>query len=322
MEYDFKVVHRVGLVNMDADGLSCNPIPSQADAIGATWHVENGEDLLPGWHCFAFLCLLAMHGDTTGEATVATVDADGGEESRGAKDIFDDEDVMLYLKAGETKAIWSCKEKYQVLQRAKRFVWERTHLQRLWLDGTKKVVPTPDDRVKLIKHAHEDLGHFGVRRTYSLLQIHYWWRGMQLQVQALVAQCVVCDCVRPLMLQCHSCNIANHGIGWSLDFAGPLPMTPRHNKYVLVMIEHFSKWIELVALLDKFSEGAAYSFLDCVLSHFGAPAEVLTDQGREFLGEFQTLCWQAMIDHRTTLRDHPEADGLAERMVQTVKRGL
>jgi hypothetical protein len=60
--------------------------------------------------------------------------------------------------------------------------------------------------------------------------------------------------------------------------------------YVLVMIEHFSKWIELVALPDKFSEGAAYSFLDRVLSRFGAPTEVLTDQGREFLGEFQTLC--------------------------------
>jgi hypothetical protein len=88
------------------------------------------------------------------------------------------------------------------------------------------------------------------------------------------------------------------------------------------MIEHFSKWIELVALPDKFSEEATYSFLDRVLSRFGAPAEVLMDQGREFLGEFQTLCEQAMIDHRTTSRDHPEADGLAKYMVQTVKRGL
>jgi hypothetical protein len=98
--------------------------------------------------------------------------------------------------------------------------------------------------------------------------------------------------------------------------------SPRHNKYVLVMIEHFSKWIELVALPNKFNKGAAYSFLDCVLSRFGAPAEVLTDQEREFLGEFHTLCEQAMIDHRTTSRDHPEANGLAECMVQTVKRGL
>jgi hypothetical protein len=32
------------------------------------------------------------------------------------------------------------------------------------------------------------------------------------------------------------------------------------------MIEYFSKWIELVALPDKFSEGATYSFLDQYLN--------------------------------------------------------
>jgi hypothetical protein len=187
MEYDFKVVHRAGLVNMDADGLSRNPVPSQVDATNARWHVEEGEDSLPGWHCSAFLCLLVMNGDTTGEATVATVDADDGEESGGATDIFEDVDVMKYLKDGEVKVMWSTKERDRVLQRTKRFVWKRTHLLRLWPDGTKKVVPAPEERVKLIKHAHEDLGYFGVRRTYSLLQIHYWWWGMQQQVQAMVA---------------------------------------------------------------------------------------------------------------------------------------
>jgi hypothetical protein len=149
---------------------------------------------------------------------------------------------------------------------------------------------------------------------------------MQLQVQALVARYVVCDRVQASfntpMPQLQPLPIMGLGYKWSLDFVRPLPMTPRHNKYVLVMIEHFSKWIELVALPDKFNEGAAYSFLDCILSRFGAPAKVFTDQRREFLGEFQTLCEQAMIDHRTTSRDHPEADGLAECMVQTVKRGL
>jgi hypothetical protein len=131
MEYDFKVVHRAGLVNMDADGLSRNPIPSQADATGARWHVEEGKDSLPGWHYSTFLCLLAMNRDTTGEATVATIDADDGEESGGAKDIFEDVDVMKYLKNGEVKVTWSTKKKDRVLQRAKRFVWERTHLLRL-----------------------------------------------------------------------------------------------------------------------------------------------------------------------------------------------
>ncbi len=59
-----------------------------------------------------------------------------------------------------------------------------------------------------------------------------------------------------------------------------------------------------------------------MLSHFGAPAEVLTNQGTEFQVEFHVLCDKALIDHRTTSRDHPEADGLAKRVVQTVKRAL
>jgi hypothetical protein len=112
------------------------------------------------------------------------------------------------------------------------------------------------------------------------------------------------------------------GYCWSLDFARPLPLTVRHNRYVLVMVEHFFKWIELVPSPDKSSKGVAYAFLDRVFSHFGAPAEVLTNQGIEFQGEFQVLCDKALIDHQTPFRDHPEVDGLAERVVQTVKRTL
>jgi hypothetical protein len=112
------------------------------------------------------------------------------------------------------------------------------------------------------------------------------------------------------------------GYRWSLDLAGPLPLTVRHNKYVLVMVEHFSKWIELVPSPDKSRKGVAYAFLDRVLSHFGAPAEVLTNQGTKFQGEFQVLCDKALINHQTTSQDHPEAHGLTKRVVQTVKRAL
>ena len=59
-----------------------------------------------------------------------------------------------------------------------------------------------------------------------------------------------------------------------------------------------------------------------MLARFGAPAELLTDQGRKFLGAFEELCTKALIDHRTISRNHPEADGLAERVVQTTKHGL
>ena len=80
--------------------------------------------------------------------------------------------------------------------------------------------------------------------------------------------------------------------------------------------------IELVAFSQISLELAAVAFLDHILTRFGAPAEVLTDQGREFLGAFEELCMQALINHRTTSRDYHEVDGLAERVVHTVKREL
>ena len=91
---------------------------------------------------------------------------------------------------------------------------------------------------------------------------------------------------------------------------------------MLVMVEHFRKWIELVVLSQNFAELGAATFLDHVLARFGASAEVLADQRRELLDVFEEFCTKALIDHRITSRNHLEADGLAERVVQTTKCGL
>jgi hypothetical protein len=116
---------------------------------------------------------------------------------------------------------------------------------------------------------------------------------MDQQVAAYVGRCEVCDRVRSsfsiLSPQLQPLSIMGLGYRWSLDFAGPLVAIPRGAKYVLVMVEHFSKWIEFVALRQNSAELAATAFLDCVLARFGAPAEVLTDQGREFISVFKEL---------------------------------
>jgi hypothetical protein len=84
---------------------------------------------------------------------------------------------------------------------------------------------------------------------------------MYAQVRNVIARCEQCDRMRtsfsfqqftffPLPIQ---------GIFycWSCDLAGELPQTSRGNVYIMIMIEHFSKWVELVALLDKSSHSTS-----------------------------------------------------------------
>ena len=71
---------------------------------------------------------------------------------------------------------------------------------------------------------------------------------------------------------------------WGIDFAGPLPESDRGNKYVLVCIEHCTKWVELIPLPSKSSSHVATAFLENILARYGVPGEVITDQGTEFQG--------------------------------------
>ena len=87
---------------------------------------------------------------------------------------------------------------------------------------------------------------------------------------------------------------------------------------MLVYFEQFIKWMELLLLPSKSSKYLARTLLEGVLSRYGAPGEGLTDEGREFHSKFQTILARHEITHRLSLREHPQSDGFAERMVQTM----
>jgi hypothetical protein len=104
-----------------------------------------------------------------------------------------------------------------------------------------------------------------------------------------------------------------------LDFVEP--STGFHPVTWERVIEHFSKWVKLIVLLDK-SHKTNHVFLQQVLNRFGACVECLINQGSEFRGKFQDLLDHAFIDHHQTSRDHPQANGLVKKMVKTCKKGL
>ena len=87
---------------------------------------------------------------------------------------------------------------------------------------------------------------------------------------------------------------------WSFDFAGSFVPTLCGPKYVLLMMEYFSVWIELIALPHNSTKLIDATFIDCGLACFGAHANVLTDQGRNFFGAFEQLYTKTLIDLYTT----------------------
>ena len=58
-EYDFEVVHHVGITNMNIDGLSRNQSPLDDDLTGARWHRDYDREAVPGWHATVYLILFS-----------------------------------------------------------------------------------------------------------------------------------------------------------------------------------------------------------------------------------------------------------------------
>jgi hypothetical protein len=97
-------------------------------------------------------------------------DVDMKSKGKGALDIYDDALIIAYLQACESPIGLTPKEKDRVVHRAKWFKWEGNSLLWMWANGQVMVVPYPEQHESLVRHVHEELGHFGNRQTYSLLQ--------------------------------------------------------------------------------------------------------------------------------------------------------
>ena len=87
-------------------------------------------------------------------------------------------------------------------------------------------------------------------------------------------------------------------------------------------IDHFSKWVE-VKEVKGHDANTTREFLEReVLGRGFVPKTVLTDNGTEWQGEFKLLCEQNGIKHDHSGVYWPQGNGLVERFIQTLKRGL
>ena len=90
----------------------------------------------------------------------------------------------------------------------------------------------------------------------------------------------------------------------------------------LVIVDAHSKWLD-VHIMPNITSARTIEKLRIVFATHGLPRKVVTDNGPSFTSEeFQSFMSANGITHITTAPYHPSSNGLAERAVQTFKRGL
>lgn len=105
----------------------------------------------------------------------------------------------------------------------------------------------------------------------------------------------------------------------ALDLMGPFPESSTGNKYVLVVVDSFSKWMEAYPLPNIEAKTVAERFVLEFVARFGVPYRIKTDRGRQFECElFSELCTLLEVDRKTSTPFHPQGNSRVERMVKVV----
>ena len=199
--------------------------------------------------------------------------------------------------------------------RAKRTELSVYHGCILW--GARVVVPH-QGRKAVLQELHE--GHPGMTRAKGLARMFVWWPGLETDIEQSVHECAACQQQQPdppsAPLQPWKWP-SRPWVRLHMDFAGPF-----QGKMILIVIDSHSKWIEAFPTSSATSS-TVIQLSRTLFSQFGLPEVLVTDNGSCFVSEeFETFLLNNGIKHITSAPYHPATNGLAERAVQIVKKGL
>ncbi|KMQ82607.1 integrase core domain protein, partial [Lasius niger] len=108
-----------------------------------------------------------------------------------------------------------------------------------------------------------------------------------------------------------------------MDILGPLPLTASGNKYLLVIVDCFTKWVEAFPVKNIRAKTVAEIFISQFVSRHGVPMEIQTNQGKNFESQlFSKLMRLLGIRKTRTTALHPQSDGQVERQHQTITNYL
>ena len=190
------------------------------------------------------------------------------------------------------------------------------------------VVPSSlRNEVLRLCHDVASAAHQGIDRTKERVKSSFYWYRMSSDIKKYVTGCSVCNKNKPAHRKNKFPLVQNHaGLPMEkvhIDFIGPLPESLSGNQHILVIVDQFTKWLEVIPLPSQKAEVTAQAVVDHFFARFGAAAQIVSDQGTNFESSlFKQVCKLLGIHKSRTTAWRPSANGQVERHNLTIKNAI
>lgn len=170
-------------------------------------------------------------------------------------------------------------------------------------------------------------GHFGVNKTLEKIRKRFYWATCKQDIENWCSSCKIYAAKRgPSGKGKSPLQIFNVGIPLErvqMDVLGSLPPTFSGNRYLLVIVDCFTKWVEAFPLKNIRTKSVAEIFVSQFISRHGVPSEIHTDQGKNFESKLFSELTELLGIKKTRITPfHPQSDGQVERQHQTISNYL
>ena len=226
---------------------------------------------------------------------------------------------------GDTIALSSKFKKFKLINNV---LYVYRQITRAGITDEYLVPYIPDNMMKeafTVIHAATTAGHNDLERTLRRFRKNFYNQAEAAVINKYVKACEVCLRAKksPKQVPIQRYPIPHRPMQTvSMDILGPLPITARDNKFILVIRDYTTRYSVMIPLETKDSD-AVIGGLRTFISNYGSSEVLLSDNAAEFKSEqMKAFCKFFNIRKEEVSPYHPSSSGLVERVNRDIGKLL